>query len=227
MIKAVIFDMYETLITLWHGKPYMGHEMSAEAGIPEVIFREIWDTTEAERTLGKMTCEEVVEKILRVNHRYSEELYKTLVEKRRAAKVECFQYMHPDVIPMLEVLKARGIKIGLITNCFSEEREAIHKSVLFPYFDAACMSCELGIKKPDREIFEICLDKLGVLPEECLYCGDGGSNELEVAQSFHMKPVQARWYLQEGVRQPVGVLPQFTGEDNPMELLELLDESGW
>lgn len=43
MIKAVIFDMYETLITLWYDNLYMGKEMSAEAGIEGRVFREIWD----------------------------------------------------------------------------------------------------------------------------------------------------------------------------------------
>ena len=55
MINTVIFDMYETLITLWHNEPYMGREISLDADIPEHVFREIWDKTEEERTLGKLT----------------------------------------------------------------------------------------------------------------------------------------------------------------------------
>ena len=125
MKKAVIFDMYETLITLWNSKPYMGRELSEDIGISESKFREIWDLTEDERTLGSKTLEEVLEQVLRVNNRYNVELHQNLVKKRIASKVEAFEHMHPDIIPMLQGLKDKNIKIGLITNCFNEERDAI------------------------------------------------------------------------------------------------------
>lgn len=37
MKKAVIFDMYETLITLCHSEAYMGREMSEDAGMGETM----------------------------------------------------------------------------------------------------------------------------------------------------------------------------------------------
>lgn len=220
MKKAVIFDMYETLITLWNSKPYMGRELAEDIGIPESKFREIWDLTEDERTLGSKTLEEVLEQVLRVNNRYNVELHQNLVKKRLASKVEAFEHMHPDIIPMLQGLKDKNIKIGLITNCFNEERDAIRNSILFQYFDVVCMSCELGIKKPDQRIFELCIEQLEISPKDCLYCGDGGSKELEVAQRMNMLPVQALWYLKENSRQPVGRLSEFIGVQNPMEILE-------
>lgn len=220
MKKAVIFDMYETLITLWNSKPYMGRELAEDIGIPESKFREIWDLTEDERTLGSKTLEEVLEQVLRVNNRYNVELHQNLVKKRIASKVEAFEHMHPDIIPMLQGLKDKNIKIGLITNCFNEERDAIRNSILFQYFDVVCMSCELGIKKPDQRIFELCIEQLEISPKDCLYCGDGGSKELEVAQRMNMLPVQALWYLKENSRQPVGRLSEFIGVQNPMEILE-------
>lgn len=222
MIKAVIFDMYETLITLWHSQPYMGRQMAEDAGIPEPVFREIWDTTDADRAIGKLSFDEVIRRILEVNHRYSEELYSKIVERRYASKADSFEHLHPEIIPMLDSLKARGIKIGLITNCFLEEKEVIEKSVLYPYFDAPYMSCVVGLKKPNKKIFEMCVEELGVKPEECLYCGDGGSRELEVARVMNMKPVQAMWYLKDNSGQPVSRMPEFDGAKTPMELFDYL-----
>lgn len=224
MKKAVIFDMYETLITLWHSTPYMGRELSADADIPESKFREIWDTTDTDRAIGKLTFEEVIERILRANDRYSDELCALLIAKRRASKIEAFDHIHPEIIPMLEALKLKQIKIGLITNCFNEESDAIHDSVLFQYFDVVCMSCELGMKKPDRRIFDLCLEKLEVSGEDCLYCGDGGSQELEVAESMNMLPVQALWYLKDGVGQPMGRLEEYTGAGSPLDIISLVTE---
>lgn len=222
MKKAIIFDMYETLISL-RSRPYMGIDICKNIGIDEAKFREIWNTTEDDRTLGNKTFEEVIEQILRVNDRYSEELYRNIIKKRIATNLYAFEDMHPDIVPMLQGLKNKDIKIGLITNCFFEERDAIRKSVLFQYFDVACMSCELGIMKPDQRIFDICIERLGVRAEDCLYCGDGGSHELEVAKSMNMLPIQALWYLREGSRQPVGRLDEFRGAESPMSILRIAE----
>ena len=88
------------------------------------------------------------------------------------------------------------------------------------YFDSVCMSCELGVKKPDVRIFNICMEKLGVEPEECIYVGDGGSYELETARSIGMHPVQAVWYLKDGVNQPSGRKKEFVQAELPMEIIE-------
>ena len=82
---------------------------------------------------------------------------------------------------MLQTLKEKKIKIGLISNCYSEEAVLIRESQLFPYFDQSCLSYELGMKKPDPGIFLKCMEGLGVRAGECLYIGDGGSHELEAA----------------------------------------------
>lgn len=41
MIKAVVFDMYETLITLFESPLYFGAQMAADAGMEEGQFLEI------------------------------------------------------------------------------------------------------------------------------------------------------------------------------------------
>lgn len=156
MIRAVIFDMYETLVTMTRSVPYKGTNIAKDLGLAESVFREVWDPSDDERTLGRTTF---------------------------------------------------------------EERDVIKQCELWPYFDVACMSCELGMKKPQIEIFEICLEKLGLKAEECLYVGDGGSQELETAQSVGMKVAQATWYLCEGFGQLVGRKPEFEQLEKPEDVL--------
>ena len=43
--------------------------------------------------------------------------------------------------------------------------------------------------KPEREIYDICLDRLGVQPSDALYVGDGGSSELQGAQDVGLTTV--------------------------------------
>ena len=226
MIKAVIFDMFETLVTLFAGSVYMGREIAQEIGLAEPKFREIWDTTDEDRTLGKRTLESVIEEVLTVNNCYSEELFEKIITKRKRMIRESFEHIHPEIIPLFKWFKEQNIKIGLITNCFFEERDIIKDSVFFEYFDVMCMSCELGIKKPDIRIFQKCMKDLGLEPAECLYVGDGGSLELETAQAVGMHPLQAAWYLKDGTRQPVKRKAEFSQAESPLDVISEIKKIG-
>ena len=162
MIKAVIFDMYETLVTHFRSPLYFGAQIAADMDIPEKKFREIWDPTDYDRTIGKMTLEEVFEQILKASDKYAPELVLELAKKRTEAKIECFNHLHEEIIPMFEALKKRGYKVGLISNCYIEEAEVIRNSILWQYFDVAYLSCERGVAKPEEEIFRRCVAGLGV-----------------------------------------------------------------
>ena len=225
MIRAVIFDMYETLVTHYQSPLYFGSQMAADAGIPESGFRSIWHASERDRTIGKASLEEILTKILQNNHCYSDKLLMEIADKRKKAKKECFRHLHPEILPMLTKLKEQEFQIGLISNCFSEEAEVIRKTELFPYFDAAYLSYEQGIQKPDPEIFIRCMESLSVKPEECLYVGDGGSDELEAARSLGMTAVQAVWYLRKGSGQLSDVKQGFHHFQTPLDVLGYLREN--
>lgn len=221
MIKAVIFDMYETLITQFESPFYYGTQIAEDIGIPEEVFLPDWRATDYDRGTGKKTLEEVFEDLLKEHNIYTEELYHKIVNKRIAIQADCFQHLHEEILPMLSGLKEKGIKIGLISNCFSEEAKLIHESKLYPFFDVACLSYEEGIMKPEKEIFHRCINRLGVKSEECLYVGDGGSLELETASSLGMHAVQAVWYrCEKGEGRMVEILPEFEQVINPMEIVE-------
>ena len=222
VVKAVIFDMYETLITLFESPLYFGTQIAYDAGIEEEKFQEMWRTAEADRTIGKITLEEIMEKILKINRCYSETKMNFIVNKRIKSKEEAFKHLHKDIIPMLETLKKKGIQIGLISNCFSEEALVIKKSVLYPYFDAVCLSCDERVKKPDLAIYKKCLEKLNVQAGDCLYVGDGGSDELEAAQMAGMAAGQAVWYLKEGKDWPSKRKTAFPQLETPLDVLAIL-----
>jgi len=224
MIKAVIFDMYETLITQFNSSLYFGAQMAVDAGIEEEKFQEVWRSLEENRTIGKITLEEILEKILKENDCFSEEKMNFIVTKRIHCKEEAFEHLHIEIIPMLRTLKEKGILIGLISNCFSEEAAVIKKSILYPFFDAICLSFDEGIQKPNPDIFKRCIEKLDVQADECLYVGDGGSNELEAAEAFGMKAVQAVWYLKEGTNQPAKRKTDFEHIETPLDIIILAVE---
>ena len=196
MVKAVIFDMFETLVSIFSGDTYFSEHIAADLNIPVDRFRPVWHATEKARSSGKLTIEETIRTCLEELGICNEDLVHLIVENRRKNQEGVFARTPDETVELLKELKAKGIKIGLISNCYSDEAQAIRDSVLFPYFDCAMLSYEQGITKPDPEIFKRAMDALGVSADECLYVGDGGSKELFAARDVGMKAVQARYFAE-------------------------------
>ena len=194
MIEAVIFDMFETLVTLFTGRTYFSEHIAADLNQPIEAFRKCWHETEKDRTLGKYSMEEGLALTLKNLGVYSAANVELICRKRREALGDTFKAIPPESLWLLQTLRVKGLKTGLITNTFSDERDMILSSPLYPLFDAAMISYEQGISKPDPEIYRRAMQALKVTPEECLYVGDGGSHELQAARSLGMQAIQCTWF---------------------------------
>lgn len=222
MTKAVIFDFYETLVTCNKAKLYFGEHIAKDMKIEESVFREIWDETDAARTLGKVTFEEVILDIMNKNGVYNDKLYAKIMKKRKESKFDNIRHYDKETINLFDTLRSLNIKIGIITNCYSEEVNAIKECVLTHYAEAVLLSCEAGIKKPEPEIYHRMTVALSVPANECIYVGDGGSNELYGARDVGMLPVQATWFLKYDKRRKRTMDPEFNHISHPMGLLSYL-----
>ncbi len=194
MIKAVIFDMFETLVTLFTGRTYFSEHIAADLGQPIEAFRKCWHETEKDRTLGKYSMEEGLAITLKNLGAYSPENVQLVCRKRREALGDTFKAIPPESLWLLQTLREKGLKTGLITNTFSDERDMILASPLYPLFDTAMISYEQGISKPDPEIYRHTMQALNVASQECLYVGDGGSHELQAARNLGMQAIQCTWF---------------------------------
>lgn len=63
---------------------------------------------------------------------------------------------------------------------------------------------EVGLLKPEPEIYELACDRLEIHPRRAVFVGDGGSNELRGAADAGIRPLWASWFLD---RWPGGVRP--------------------
>jgi putative hydrolase of the HAD superfamily len=89
----------------------------------------------------------------------------------------------------LVALRARSVKLGLITVCSEEVPAAWPESELAGLFDAETFSSSCGLVKPDPEIYLTTLAALGVEPGDALFVGDGANDELRGAERVGMTPV--------------------------------------
>src|SRR6266849_1279406 len=77
---------------------------------------------------------------------------------------------------------ARSFRVGggrtaFLSNGVPEAMARIRANrPLESWFDAVVVSCEVGVAKPDPRIYQICLSRLGVLPERALFVDDRADN---------------------------------------------------
>lgn len=229
MIKYVIFDMFETLVTLFNKNHihYFGSEVAKDMGVDSAKFYVPWNECEEDRTLGKIKFEDVVKNIMTEFNCFSKEKYDLIVQKRYKSYERCFNSVRTDILSMLCELKNLGCKIGLLSNCFYEEAKYIRQSKILSFLDCAILSCEVGMGKPNEEIFKLCMKSLCqsdalLNPSDFLYIGDGGSNELEVATKLGMNVFQATWFLGANKKQPVQRKPEFASFAKPENVVKYI-----
>jgi putative hydrolase of the HAD superfamily len=112
--------------------------------------------------------------------------------------------LHPDALPTLERLHARGYAMGVISN-FEEWLERLLESLgVTRYFPVRVISGIEGVEKPDPAIFRIALDRAGVSPEESVYVGDHPYFDVDAARRAGLFPVlidrRGRYPDADGVR---------------------------
>jgi putative hydrolase of the HAD superfamily len=186
--RAVIFDLWQTLVP-WpvdSANKMYGRLVEAWGADPET-FHELWHRRRRERETGPM------EPHLRS---IAEELgldgdLEAVMTIRRDWTLESL-VPRPDAIPTLEELRRRGYKLGMISACSQDVPDVWERTPFGTLFDSAVFSCWVGVSKPDRRIYELAAQELGVEPADCLFVGDGANDELPGAEEAGMTAVQLR-----------------------------------
>lgn len=77
----------------------------------------------------------------------------------------------------LQRVRDRGLFVGLVSNMVPSWDE--HWRRMVPpaqAFDAVVLSFEVGLRKPGREIFDLCVQRAGAAPERCVLVDDNADN---------------------------------------------------
>ena len=78
-------------------------------------------------------------------------------------------------------LLMRRYPMFLVSNFYGNLRTILCEFGLTRYFQAVIESAEVGVRKPDMQIFQIALDKAGCRPEEAVIIGDSYKNDIQPA----------------------------------------------
>lgn len=97
--------------------------------------------------------------------------------------------VHWMVVQHIRTLRSRGLRIGLLTNNVKEFGD--HWRSSFPVeelFDVVVDSSHVGMRKPEREIYELTCERLGIAPSEAVFVDDNADN-IDAAAAMGMATV--------------------------------------
>jgi len=120
------------------------------------------------------------------------------------SKVGCAE---PDITQTLDGLKEAGLKLGIVSNTFINgcvlDRH-LKQVGISDLFDFRLYSYEVDFRKPDRRIFEAAAERLGHKLENIMFVGDRIDNDIKPALRLGMTAVLKDAYTNKGKKVPQG-----------------------
>ncbi|QGJ71294.1 Haloacid dehalogenase [Planctomycetales bacterium 10988] len=103
--------------------------------------------------------------------------------------------LYSESLSTLESLKVRGYRLGLISNLASPYKQPFYRLGLEEYFSEILFSCEIGMAKPNPQVYRLALQKLHLAPEEALMVGDRQRPDVIAPRELGM---QSLWLNRQG-----------------------------
>lgn len=197
-MKAVLFDLYETLVTE-HGITRV--RPAEQLGLTPDAYRRRWDRIKDDRLTGRIPTYADALRVIAPG--VSDDAIARAVQDRIASKFQAFGHLDRDVLHMLHALRAADIRTCVVSNCAQEDIAPWPNSQLAQLVDSAIFSCAVGHTKPSRAIYELALAAVDVEPSQAVFVGDGGFDELPGAQAAGITAWWATWFLERWPKQDV------------------------
>lgn len=165
-IKTCFFDMGNVLV-------YFSHQLMCEnvAQVCDCSAEQAKDLLMASGLQNDIECGRITEAEF---HAAFERHFDRAIdfEDLKLAAADIFR-LNDSIVPLLDELKARGMRLVLLSNTSITHLEFIQSRFdVLSRFDAFTTSYEAGAQKPDDPIYLDALAKAGCQPAECFYTDD-------------------------------------------------------
>jgi putative hydrolase of the HAD superfamily len=195
MIKAVLFDLDQTLIDLVKMKTEAcksaikaminaGLKIDERTGyrkLMQVYFRTGIDSNIAFMKFLEEETGKADEKILQAG-----------IDAYLKTKPSFFK-PYPHVMEILEYLKSFDLKLGIITDAPREKAVSrLEAMKIIHFFDLIITFDDTGEKKPSDKPFRLAMEKLNLYPEEILFVGDSMTRDIRPAKKLGMSTLRVK-----------------------------------
>ncbi len=206
--RAILFDLDDTILQVAGGPEAAWHAVADEFAheldpVPTAEFaatvlalsRDFWGDAARHRhwrmRLLDARREIVARALARVGRESRPDLGRRLADRFSAYRDEQL-CLFPDAHEVIDVLKARGVLLGLITNGAAEpQRAKITRFALVHRFDHIQIEGEHEFGKPDERAYRHALATLGVEPRDTWMIGDNLEWEVIAPQRLG---IHAIWF---------------------------------
>lgn len=207
MIKAVLFDLDDTIIdhknSSQKGLEQLRERVSVFNMLPRHEFEEVYQTLlehfhqyvlSGEYTIEQARYERFKALFKHVNYEATNHEIEE-VKALYGATYRQEERLIPGIMDLIQAIRDKGLQIGVVTNNTSEQQYAkLQRHNLESMFDAIVISEEVGIAKPDPQIFEFALNKLHRQVHDVVMLGDSWDSDVVGATSIGMKAVWLNRY---------------------------------
>lgn len=231
-IKAIFFDLDDTLHDHLHpfskafkdSFPDLYEQMDVESLYKK--FRDFSDLLWKKYSNHELTLEEL--RIARIV--MALEYFQKGITNEQASDFQAEYELNLDnlqlfteVPELINVIKAKGKLVGIITNGpVQHQFNKINSLGLTSYVsgDHIFISDEVGVAKPNKQIFHHVAQKVNMIPSEILYIGDSWPNDVVAPMEAGW---QAIWYnhrkrLPDTGHKPLAVI------DHLLSIINILDK---
>ena len=232
-VEAVIFDWGGTL-TPWHTID-LGQQWRVFArevhGVPvdsEDVPQEDLDRA---RELGERihAVEQAAWQRVKEDHRSAHAGINARDDRHHVALAayrrfwEPHTHTDPQVRPLFEGLRARGLRVGVLSNTIwsgEYHREIFARDGVLDLIDGDVYSSELHVVKPHAEAFEAACEAVGVAPTSAVYVGDRLFEDVLGSQEVGMRAI---WVPHSDIPADQQVTVEATPDGVAEGLLDILD----
>lgn len=252
MLKAVLFDLDQTLINWDNVEPWESYQLGRMSAVYNLVDKNMHPLASL---VPEDLCAVFMERMESDWKRGAQTFQPPNVIKGMAATLQACgvpadrldleavmrlyfdwplpqgECAYPDARAVLTELREHGVELGIVTNAshpmIYRDRELAEVGLLDLFPKCRVSAVDVGFLKPHRAIYDYALGMLGVHPEEAVFIGDNLDVDVEGAQGVGIRGI---WVdrMQDNPQTKSEVIPDGT-ITTLAELLPLLDRHypGW
>jgi putative hydrolase of the HAD superfamily len=106
-------------------------------------------------------------------------------------------FVYPDTWTTLKYWRSNDVALGIVSNFDSRIHAVLPSLGIAEFFDSVTISTEVGVAKPDADVFLSALQKHNCPPTSAWHIGDSFTEDYEGAKAVGMRGIWLKRHLRQ------------------------------